>query len=183
MRLLFWQILTVVYKTDRTPLAYYSFWKYERKIKPSHYFSIGQMGHFSSFILFNMLNENIWDHWDYRNRFGSIFLFSWLETCHLDIELSAPPIISCLLCEEVLPARGCIKFAFLKLCAIPYFYPKNMNIPWNYKGKINGYLSYVSFAIVKFLSIPTCSFAFPVSFNFWELLFFLSFFLPFFFLF
>lgn len=102
-----------------------------------------------------MLNENIWDHWDYRNRFGSIFLFSWLETCHLDIELSAPPIISCLLCEEVLPAQGRVKFAFLKLCAIPYFYLKNMDIPWIYKGKISGYLSqHVSFAIWNFFQFP-----------------------------
>lgn len=123
-----------------------------------------------------MLNENIWDHWDYRNRFGSIFLFSWLETCHLDIELSAPPIISCLLCEEVLPAQGRVKFAFLKLCAIPYFYPKNMDIPWIYKGKISGYLSqHVSFAIWNFFQFPHAILLFLCFFNFWELLFLLVF--------
>lgn len=105
-----------------------------------------------------------------------------METCHLDIELSTHQIISFLHSEEeVWLAQDCIKFVFLKLCAIFYslilrwaliFYryakTKLMGILLQQREYFRVFQNFFHFpcAILHFLSLLT----------FWELLVFWVFF-------
>lgn len=91
-----------------------------------------------------------------------------METCQLAIELFTHRLVSYLLSEEVvLLAQDCIKFAFLKLCAIfDSLILRILIFCGCAKTKLVGIVLQQRKYVRDFLSLPVYNFAFFVLVNF-----------------